>query len=876
VDGHAATFGEQLRRFRLRAGLSQTALAERANLSPATVTALERGARGSPYPQTLGALAEALQLSAEERGLLAVAARSSGQRITMPAAAQSAPPSNLSARRMQLIGREHDLQRVCALLIGARDARPSSRLITLTGVGGVGKTTLALEVAAELRAAFGNGAWLVELAPVVDAALVPRVVGAAVGMSDGAEAPPDEALVGFLRTRRTLLVLDNCEHLIDACAHLARRLLDGCPAVHLLVTSREPLLLPGEQQVRLQPLPAPEEADVASPERLAGNPAVQLLVTHAQAASADFRLTPEVAPAIARVCARLEGIPLALVLAAARLTVLSPQQLLDRLDDAFQLLSTRSRAAPTRQQTLRATLDWSYGLLTASEQAVFRRLGVFAGGCDLRTAEAVCALDDLTAADVLDLLARLVDKSLVMAEAAAGVARYRLLQPLRQYAAERLAACGEACAVERRHTAQYLSLAEQAASGLSGPRQIAWLARLDGDLDNLRAALHRVAQGDDAEQELRLVTALARYWEARGQLGEGRQWLEHAINRARGERMPTRLQRDALFGAARLAQWQADLACSAALVEESLALSRALDDHEAIAEELAWLGMVYLRQGDEAKARAALDESLAVGRTLGETSGHATACIGMGVLLGDRGDLAGARPLLESGVGLFRALGDLRSQAISLVLLGAVALEQQQPAQARAWLAEALGLLPAIGDPVFALFAVEGLADADVRAGQPARAARWLGATDVLRERLGARRALPDWPSWERMVAAMRSQLGEGGLAAALTAGRGLSLEELLAEAIPTLSSAPSEPGRGAGGRLTRREREVAELLQQGYSDREIAARLSITRGTAGLHVHRVLTKLELRSRWQVADWLRGAGLPRRDDDGSAASPGRV
>jgi predicted ATPase/DNA-binding CsgD family transcriptional regulator/transcriptional regulator with XRE-family HTH domain len=852
-----------LRQFRLRAGLSQAMLAERAGLATAAVAALEQGARRAPYPRTLGALAEALQLSPDERKLLASAARTAHAPAAEPALAQPRSTPKPSVRRGPLIARERDLQRIRSLLVDSNPSCRAARLVSLTGVGGVGKTSLAVAVAADLVPHFPDGVWLVELAPVVDSGQVPRVVGAALGVVDATETDPEAALLTFLQDRCVLVVLDNCEHLIDACAQLVSRLLDTCPAVQVLVTSREPLQIPGEQQLRINPLPIPEEVEASSLEGLASNPSVRLLVAYAQAASLDFCLSPDVAAAIAGICVRLEGIPLALELAAASLRVLTPGQLLDRLGDAFGLLSTRARAAPTRQQTLRATLDWSYVLLTDAEQAVFRRLGVFANGCGIEAAETVCALNDLDASDVLNIVARLADKSLVCVQTAAGEARYRLLEPLRQYALQCLAGSSETAAVESRHTAHYVALAEQAAAELGGPEQVFWLERLDCDIENLRAALRRCAQAGNLELELRLTVALRPYWETRGQLAEGRRCLEHAITCAEPEMTPTRLRRDALFGAGRLSQWQADLSYSEERILQSLELSRAIGDAYAIAEELAWLGTVYRRRGADEKARVALHEALTIGRALGTSTACATAFTCEGVRLANLGDLFQARQLLETSLAQFRVLGDLRWQAITLMMLGEATLEMDSVEQARPLLVQALNILRSIGDPVLALFAMEGLANAEVRAAQFVRAARWLGATQVLRERLGARRALPNWRGCDRAAAEIRHALGEATLADALAAGRDLSLADLTAEATATASeSEPAQASAPVYERLTPRERQVADLLRQGCSDREIAARLSITTGTAGLHVHRLLRKLELHSRWQVADLLsRNAAL---------------
>jgi non-specific serine/threonine protein kinase len=765
-----------------------------------------------------------------------------------------------------LIGREHDVAKVRALLADT-NRELALRLVTLTGIGGVGKTSLARAVANELRSSFEDGVWVIELAHIVEPARVPAVLGHALGLPDLGDAEATDAVVAFLRGRHALLVLDNCEHLIDACAQVVDGLLDRCPRIRVLATSREPLLIRGEQQVRVQPLPTPQDADSTSIEVLADNPAVQVLVSCARAACPDFRLTTRVAPAIAQICIRLEGIPLALELAAANLTVLSADQLVERLNDLIQVLGTRNRSTPTRQQSLRATLDWSYELLTPPEQALIRRLGVFVGSFGLEAAECICTGKDLSPTQVLHLLARLVDKSLVMVQPAAS-ARYRLVEPLRQYALQCLAACGEIAEFEQRHTTYYVALAGHAARELSGPDQVAWLARLDRDLDNLRATLQRIARVDGVEgtvQELRLAAALGRYCEARGRLEEGRRWLENAIARARGEQVPTDVLRDALFSAGRLTQWQADLDYSAELIEESLELSRALRDDGAIAEGLAWLGMAYRGQGATSRATGVLEESVSKGAPapLGLHPGHATALRCMALVLGEHGDLMRAKHLLESGRALCRAHGDLRAQGMTLVVGGELALAEHKPAQACASLIDALRLAHSVGDPLLALLALERLAEVEAMGGDAARAARWLGGTDTLRQRLGAHRARTDQRVWERVLSLLRAQLGEAGTADALDAGRGLSLDWMLANALTKTSASPATTGDAAPdamtaayGRLSRREREVADLLRQECSDRAIATRLSITVGTAGLHVHRVLRKLELHSRWQVADWL--------------------
>lgn len=408
---------------------------------------------------------------------------------TDPAMPASRPPDdgvarhNLPTPSTSFVGRERERVEI-ARALGA------TRLLTLTGVGGCGKTRLALAVAEETLDRFPGGIWLVELAPVAEPAGVPGAVAAALGVQEAPGGDLFASVLAFLRERTLLLVLDNCEHLIEACAAFAARALAAAPGLRLLATSREPLQIGGEQQWRVAPLAVPAAAAPLALAELGSFPAVALFVARARAVAPDFRLAPGNAAAVAGVCARLDGLPLALELAAARVRVLAVEQILARLDDSVRLLTGGSRAGPTRQQTLRAALDWSYDLLTEAERAAFRALTVFVGGWTVEAAEAVCAGDDLDPAELLDVLTRLVDKSLVQVEAGPGAAWYRLLEPVRQYGAGRLAAACETADARARHAACYVALAERAAPALRGPEQAAWLDRLERGLRqiSIRAA----------------------------------------------------------------------------------------------------------------------------------------------------------------------------------------------------------------------------------------------------------------------------------------------------------------------------------------------------------------------------------------------------
>ncbi|MGD9890899.1 MAG: helix-turn-helix domain-containing protein [Dehalococcoidia bacterium] len=853
------SFGEQLRHYRRRAGLTQEALAERTGLTVSAISALERGARRRPYPRTLNLLAAALAVGPTEQAAFGVAAWPADD----PAHASAqlpAPPATLPLPRTPLIGRERERVTVRDLVL-----HPDGRMVTLTGMGGCGKTRLALQVAADLADALPDGVRLVELAPVTDAALVPDAVAAAVGVRESPGVPLLDTLSAFFRHQAHLLVLDNCEHLADACAQLVEHLLGDCPALRILVTSREPLGVGGERQWRVPPLTVPNPDARLSLDTLAGYPAVQLFIERARAVRPDFALTAATAGTVAHICARLDGIPLALELAAARVRLLAVEQILTRLDDALRLLTGGGWAAPTRQQTLQATLDWSYALLAAPERAVFRRLAVFTGGFDLEAAEAVCG------EDVLDLLGRLVDKSLVQVDDGESATQFRLLEPVRQYGAHHLTASGEREQVAARHAGWYLSVAERAASELRGPDQIAWLGRLDRDYANLRAALGQTQQSGDVEALARLAVALAPYWEVRGTMSEGRRWLEPILANDHPPPIATAVRSRALLAAGRLAFFQADLAQATWLLDESLSLGRASADEPVAAAALTWLGFTSNRQGDFAQATQRLEESLVLHRALGDGHGAAWAMHGLGAVAGNQQDYERAIAFYAESLRSYHAHGDLRFIAIASLEYGYAELVAARGDRERAGrrLRDGLRGLLAVGDRAFMIAGLLTLAEAEVQLGRRAQAARLLGALSALRDAHGARSSPAQQDVETRLTAAIRAQLGETVLATALAAGRLLTVEQAIAETLrdDQTEHASSAAALSAGSieALTPREREVTRLLVLGYSDRQIAEALTIALSTVGSHVHHLLAKLGFHSRWQVAEWATAHGLATAD-----------
>jgi len=612
-----------------------------------------------------------------------------------PLASLEAVPHNLPRLLTSFIGREREIADV--------KSRLGSRLLTLTGPGGTGKTRLSLHLAADLLANFPDGVWLLELAPITEPALAMQALATILGVREEAGRPLLATLGDHLRPRRALLVFDNCEHLIDACAHFADALLRACPDVTIVASSREPLGLTGEVVYRVPPLSVPDVRDLPPIERFLEYEAIRLFVDRAMAVKPEFSLSDDTAGAVAQISQRLDGIPLALELAAARVRTLSVRQIAENLDERFRLLTGGSRAALPRHQTLRGLIDWSYELLTETERALYARLAVFVGGFTLEAGEAVGSGGEVDRHDVIDLIGRLVDKSLVVMDDREGEARYRMLETIRQYALEKLAESGNGETVRARHRDFYVRFSEKAVPELQGREQSAWLTRLEAAHDNVRAAMRWSLDRREAEPALRLGGALWIFWDTRGYFREGREWLDELLALAdppsavTGE-VARRALANVLDGAARMRGRFSVFSETIEFQRRGLSVWRELGDKRGIAEALNNLGDVMHQCGDSAGARPVLEESLALFQQLGDQRGTAHALINLAGIIGHEGDLVRARVLYEESVPLFEGNEDWRGLSHALDNLGGVLTTLGDVERAEALYNRSLQLALDLGD----------------------------------------------------------------------------------------------------------------------------------------------------------------------------------
>ncbi|HUP69930.1 MAG TPA: tetratricopeptide repeat protein [Acidimicrobiales bacterium] len=602
---------------------------------------------------------------------------------TVPAAGLSLPFSADA-----FIGRQLDLA-------GLEAALAESRLVVVTGPSGIGKTRLVREAGTRIAGRYPGGVHFVELAAIREPALVPRAIAAALSVWEQPGRPMLDVVVSHMRRRHLLVILDNCEHLIGECARVADVLLQACPKLLVLATSQIPFGIGGEEVWPLAPLSVPDEG--ASAELLAASDAVALFSLRAAATSAGFRLTPELVPVVAEICRRLDGIPLAVELAAARVAVLSPQEILDRLGNRFDLLTGGSRAVLPRHQTLQAAFDWSHDLLSDQEAVLLRRLSVFTGGCTLDAAEAVCAVDG-DGREVLPALAGLVAKSLVLATTSGAQARYRMLETIRIYGGELLERSGQTATLRRRHAQWCVALVEKAEPELTGPDQVSWLDRLEEEHANLRDGLAWAVAEGDAEVALRLAGALTIFWRVHCHFREGREWLSAALALAAEGRDRPAARAKALWGLGFM-DLMGRIDSAPAMLGECLALFRSEGDIGAEARTLFLLGNDAWMSADLESARRHLEPSVELARRCGDSwcLSHALACLGRTHL--SRGDAGAARALLEESVEVARGTRDQQSLRFSLTFLGELDVDEGNYADAEAVLTEALAVSRLLGEP---------------------------------------------------------------------------------------------------------------------------------------------------------------------------------
>jgi non-specific serine/threonine protein kinase len=697
-----------------------------------------------------------------------------------------------------------------------------TRLVTLTGEGGCGKTRLVLQTAADLIDEFPDGVWFIELAPMTDPDLIPQTVASVLGLREAAGQSFMVMLSDYLRAKTILLILDNCEHLIEACAQFADKILHAAAKVKFLATSREALGIAGETAYRVPSLSLPPQdftglQDIAS---LTQYEAVRLFIDRALSVQSDFSVTNTNAPMLVQICHRLDGIPLALELAAARVKSLSVEQIAARLDDRFRLLTGGSRTAMPRQQTLRAAIDWSYDLLAEEERVLLRRLSVFAGGWTLDAAQAVCSCDPVCADDVLDLLAHLVDRSLIVFEQRESETRYRMLETIRQYARDKFFESGEGGRIRNQHLDFFLKLAEEALPELESTQQVMWLNRLETEHENLRAALDWSQQSESGvEVGLRLTDALGGFWSIRGHLTEGRERITAVLAHAHA------LNRTAAFGKVLL--WAADLAyrqsdypaaqsfgeesmaifqelgdklnisytksllgwvseekgdfvTAIQLLQEALALTRELNDDTNTASALISLAWAVMRPGDYARANAYLEEALAIDRRIGDKGGMGFVLSGLGEVALREGKLELASKLIEESLVLRRELGHKWGIGASLGTWAWIAMRQLDWESAFVRLKESLQVRQEIGDRGGIAFCLERLAEVAIGKHAAEKAARIFGAVESVRASLRSKIDPVDQPEYERNLASLRADLGDGKFDTAWEEGQKMTLEQAI------------------------------------------------------------------------------------------------
>ena len=726
-----------------------------------------------------------------------------------------------------------------------------TRLLTLTGSGGCGKTRLALAVAREVVGSFEDGVWLVDLAPLADPSLVPQALASTLGAREQPARSLSETLWDYLGSKKVLVVLDNCEHLIETCAELVEALLRSCPELRILATSREALGIAGEISWSVPSLTLPDLRRLLDVESLSRYESARLFVERAAAVKPTFTLTEQNAPAVARVCYRLDGIPLAIELAAARTKVLSVEEISDRLDGSFGLLASVGRMAIPRHRTLRSTMDWSHELLPEQERILVRRLSVFAGGFTLKAVESVCVWEDLQRDDVLDLLSHLVNKSLVLVAEQDSETRYRLLEAVRQYGWEKLSESGEEGQLREQHARYYLALAEEAEPELKGEGQVAWLERLEREHDNLRVAMRLLLGQGESEEAARLGWALWLFWGIRGYYDEGRRSMEQALSVEGSVAMPASARAKALYVEGMMENYQGDHLSAEVLLEESVSLFRELDDKLGTAYALSNAGFAALGQGQPQKAITLTEEAVDLFLEVDEKWGAAIELGFLAVAWRDQGDHERAKRLAERGLALSREVGERQAISVALNTLATLAQAERDHERARELFEEGLTVSAELGNESDVVHCLEGLASIAGAEGSIVRAARLWGAAEALLEEIevGVHTYVPDRSLHQSQVAAARAQLEEAEWTAAWAEGLAMTSERAIEYALEQEATPePAAPKAYPAG-LSVREAEVLRLVATGLTNAGVAKELVLSSRTVDWHVSSIYRKLGIHSR---------------------------
>lgn len=762
------------------------------------------------------------------------------------------------------IGREKEISEVKRLI-------SENRLVTLTGAGGSGKTRLAMKVAREFLEKSESNVRFIELASLGDPSLVTQEIASILNIRDQSSRPLLDALVYFFSMHPSLLILDNCEHLIEACAEVIDTLLQKCADLKILTTSREVLRITGEAAWIVPPLSLPEVQAWKSPtsaqEALGeyqSSESVQLFIDRARNSSPGFELTTNNGAWVAEICRRLDGMPLAIELAAARVRTLSVRQIAERLDDRFALLTSGSRTAPERHQTLVATLDWSYDLLTVREQKVLQRLSVFAGGATLESVVTVCRGDEVESDNVLGILTSLVDKSLVIVDRFENLEiRYRLLETIREYALEKLTKLNEVEHVKDRHLDYYLQFAEEAEPKLKGAEQHFWYERMETEHDNLRAALGWALDSQNADAGLGLAGSLGFFWLTHGHLREGRDWVEKALKQR--PTTSTALIANALkhLGIMLIQIERRNLDRADQLLGESLDMYQKLDNKQELADVLNIRGIHATLRQEYAEAKQFLNESLALRREIGDPWSIANTLQNFTTIALQKHHYERAKAYAEETIAWFERAGDQRGATRNLMDLAYIATMDGDLARAVTLLTESITKLALLKDIRSVVVGLESLAALEMKQDDPKRAALYYGAIKTLKETYSLPPSLvTGYEDFEKDITTVKEGLSDREFAHFWEKGRAMSLEQVLEYVLHAKDEpAPDQAEKERFGGLTAREREAAVLIAQGMSNREIADAMTVSIRTVETYITRILGKLNFNSRVQIATWVIENGI---------------